>query len=60
MTAVTGLVGSFPPALGFEKGGETPRPLAIAFVGGLAVATVLTLLVAPMDRLGRPAVARVA
>jgi multidrug efflux pump subunit AcrB len=47
MTAVTALVGSLPLALGLEKGGETLRPLAIAFVGGLGVATLLTLFVVP-------------
>jgi len=47
MTAVTALLGSAPLALGLEKGGETLRPLAIAFVGGLAVSTFLTLFVIP-------------
>jgi HAE1 family hydrophobic/amphiphilic exporter-1 len=47
MTAVTALLGSLPLALGLEKGGELLRPLAIAFVGGLAVATLLTLVVIP-------------
>jgi multidrug efflux pump subunit AcrB len=47
MTAITALLGSLPLALGIEKGGETLRPLAIAFVGGLGVATLLTLFVVP-------------
>ena len=65
MTAVTALLGSLPLALGLEDGGELLRPLAIAFVGGLAVATLLTLVVIPNLYLlahrgrGRLAVARV-
>jgi multidrug efflux pump subunit AcrB len=47
MTAVVALLGSLPLALGLEEGGELLRPLAIAFVGGLAVATLLTLVVIP-------------
>ena len=47
MTAVTAIFGSLPLALGLEDGGELLRPLAIAFVGGLAVATLLTLVVIP-------------
>ena len=47
MTAVVALLSSLPLALGLEEGGELLRPLAIAFVGGLAVATLLTLIVIP-------------
>jgi multidrug efflux pump subunit AcrB len=47
MTAIVALLGSLPLALGFEEGGELLRPLAIAFVGGLAIATLLTLVVIP-------------
>jgi multidrug efflux pump subunit AcrB len=47
MTAIVALLGSLPLALGLEEGGELLRPLAIAFVGGLAVATLLTLVVIP-------------
>jgi multidrug efflux pump subunit AcrB len=47
MTAIVAMLGSLPLALGFEEGGELLRPLAIAFVGGLAVATLLTLVVIP-------------
>jgi multidrug efflux pump subunit AcrB len=62
MTAVVALLSSLPLALGLEEGGELLRPLAIAFVGGLAVATLLTLIVIPnlyllahtgVERLGR-------
>jgi multidrug efflux pump subunit AcrB len=62
MTAVTAVLGSLPLALGLEDGGELLRPLAIAFVGGLLVATLLTLVVIPnlyllahavRERLGR-------
>jgi multidrug efflux pump subunit AcrB len=47
MTAVVALLSSLPLALGLEDGGELLRPLAIALVGGLAVATLLTLIVIP-------------
>ncbi|MCE9536012.1 MAG: efflux RND transporter permease subunit, partial [Nitrospirae bacterium] len=35
-------------ALGFGEGNETMVPLARAVVGGLAVSTVMTLLVVPV------------
>lgn len=47
MTVITAVLGSLPLALGLEDGDELLRPLAIAFVGGLAVATALTLVVIP-------------
>ncbi len=47
MTAAVALLGSLPLALGLEDGGELLRPLAIAFVGGLAMSTLLTLFVIP-------------
>jgi HAE1 family hydrophobic/amphiphilic exporter-1 len=51
-------------ALGLGEGAELRAPLAITVIGGLAVATVLTLVVIPvvyseLDRTGEP-VARTA
>jgi multidrug efflux pump subunit AcrB len=37
-----------PLALGFGEGNETMLPLARAVVGGLAVSTIMTLLVVPV------------
>jgi len=47
MTTFTSLAGSLPLAMGFGEGGELMRPLAIAVVGGLMVASLLTLFVVP-------------
>jgi CzcA family heavy metal efflux pump len=47
MTTMTTLLGMLPLALGLGEGSELMRPLAIAVVGGLAVSTLLTLLVVP-------------
>ena len=47
MTSLTTIFGMFPLALGLGQGSELMRPLAIAVVGGLMVATVLTLFVVP-------------
>ena len=48
MTTVTTIVGLLPMALGFGRGAELQRPLAIVVIGGLAVATLLTLVVIPV------------
>ncbi|WP_447598382.1 efflux RND transporter permease subunit [Nitrospira sp. Nam80] len=48
MTALATILGLFPLALGFGEGNETMVPLARAVVGGLAVSTVMTLLVVPV------------
>ena len=47
MTSLTTLVGLFPMALGIDVGSEANAPLARAVIGGLAVSTVLTLVLIP-------------
>jgi hydrophobe/amphiphile efflux-1 (HAE1) family protein len=47
MTSLTTLVGLFPMALGIDVGSEANAPLARAVIGGLAVSTVLTLILIP-------------
>ncbi|MEZ6183381.1 MAG: efflux RND transporter permease subunit [Planctomycetota bacterium] len=47
MTTTTTVLGLAPLALGFGEGGELRRPLAIAVVAGLSVATLLTVIVVP-------------
>jgi HAE1 family hydrophobic/amphiphilic exporter-1 len=48
MTALTTIFGMLPLALGLGESGETWAPMARAVVGGLTVATVLTLVVVPV------------
>ena len=48
MTALATILGLLPLALGFGEGNETMVPLARAVVGGLAVSTIMTLLVVPV------------
>jgi len=48
MTTLTTVLGLLPLALGWGAGAELRAPLAIAIVGGLLSATVLTLLVVPV------------
>ncbi|MFQ5571046.1 MAG: efflux RND transporter permease subunit [Rhodothermales bacterium] len=48
MTTITTVLGLLPLALGFGEGAELRAPLAIAIVGGLCSATLLTLLVVPV------------
>jgi HAE1 family hydrophobic/amphiphilic exporter-1 len=48
MTTLTTMLGLVPLALGIGKGGELQAPLAIALIGGLAVATALTLVIVPV------------
>jgi len=48
MTALATILGLLPLALGFGEGNETMVPLARAVVGGLAVSTVMTLVVVPV------------
>ena len=48
MTTITTVLGLTPLALGFGQGAELRAPLAIAIVGGLTSATVLTLFVVPV------------
>ena len=47
MTTTTTVCGMLPLAIGLGEGAELMRPLAIAVVGGLLVAMVLTLFVVP-------------
>ncbi len=55
MTTVTTLVGFMPLALALGDGSEVRAPMAITVIGGLAVSTLLTLVVIPVvyDRLDR-------
>ena len=47
MTSFAMMAGMFPMALGFGEGGEQTAPLGRAVIGGLAAATLATLLVLP-------------
>jgi HAE1 family hydrophobic/amphiphilic exporter-1 len=48
MTTVTTVLGLFPMALGIGRGSDLRAPLAIAVIGGLILATALTLIVVPV------------
>jgi HAE1 family hydrophobic/amphiphilic exporter-1 len=48
MTTVTTVLGLTPMALGIGSGSDLRAPLAIAVIGGLVVATALTLIVVPV------------
>ncbi|HSW31467.1 MAG TPA: efflux RND transporter permease subunit [Longimicrobiales bacterium] len=48
MTTVTTVLGLLPMALGFGQGAELRSPMAITVIGGLTVATALTLVVVPV------------
>ena len=48
MTTVTTALGLLPMALGIGRGADLRAPLAIAVIGGLLVATLLTLIVVPV------------
>jgi HAE1 family hydrophobic/amphiphilic exporter-1 len=48
MTAATTVIGMFPMSLGIGESGEAWAPLARAVMGGLIVATALTLVVIPV------------
>jgi multidrug efflux pump subunit AcrB len=48
MTAIAMMVGMLPMALGLGEGGEQNAPLGRAVIGGLAFATVATLLFVPV------------
>ena len=47
MTTVATMMAAVPPVLGLGPGTETRSPMAAAVLGGLAVSTVLSLLVVP-------------
>lgn len=48
MTTLTTILGLLPMAIGFGEGAEVRTPMAIAVIGGLLVATLLTLVVIPV------------
>ncbi|HSG48535.1 MAG TPA: efflux RND transporter permease subunit, partial [Longimicrobiales bacterium] len=48
MTTVTTVLGLAPMALGLGRGADLRAPLAIAVIGGLTLATLLTLVVVPV------------
>jgi HAE1 family hydrophobic/amphiphilic exporter-1 len=48
MTTATTVLGLFPMALGIGRGSDLRAPLAITVIGGLTVATALTLIVVPV------------
>lgn len=48
MTAVSTISGVLPVALALSEGGETRAPMAIAIIGGMFTATLLTLVVIPV------------
>ncbi|WNF35074.1 efflux RND transporter permease subunit [Bacillaceae bacterium IKA-2] len=48
MTAVTTILGLLPLAIGLGEGSEMQAPMAIAVIGGLLSATLLTLVVIPV------------
>ena len=48
MTALAMIIGMMPAALALGEGGEQNAPLGRAVVGGLLMATVVTLLVVPI------------
>ena len=48
MTTVTTVLGLLPMAIGFGSGASLRQPLAIAVIGGITVATALTLVVVPV------------
>jgi hydrophobic/amphiphilic exporter-1 (mainly G- bacteria), HAE1 family len=60
MTALTTILGMFPLALGIGESGETWAPMARAVMGGMTVATILTLVIVPiiyfyMEKIGQRA-----
>ena len=48
MTSATTILGLLPMAIGLGEGAELRAPLAITVIGGLSVATLLTLVVIPV------------
>lgn len=48
MTTVTTTLGLFPMSLGLGRGSELQQPLAISVIGGLLLATFLTLILIPL------------
>lgn len=48
MTTVTTALGLFPMSLGLGRGSELQQPMAISVIGGLMLATFLTLILIPL------------
>ena len=48
MTSISTIGGTLPLALATGAGAETRNPLGLVVVGGMAIATVLTLFVVPV------------
>lgn len=48
MTTVTTVFGLFPMSLGLGRGSELQQPLAVTVIGGLILATFLTLILIPL------------
>ncbi|MGQ0834716.1 MAG: efflux RND transporter permease subunit [Gammaproteobacteria bacterium] len=48
ITAVSTILGLLPMAIGVGEGAEIRRPMAVTVIGGILVATVLTLIVIPV------------
>jgi multidrug efflux pump subunit AcrB len=48
MTALSTLIGILPVALGLGAGAESRQPLGVAVIGGMAMSTLLTLVVVPV------------
>ncbi len=48
MTTLTTVLGLLPLALGIGEGAEIRSPMAVTVIGGLAVSTLLTLVVIPV------------
>ena len=48
MTALAMILGMLPMALGMGEGGEQNAPLGRAVIGGLLVATLVTLFMVPL------------
>jgi antibiotic biosynthesis monooxygenase (ABM) superfamily enzyme len=48
MTAIAMIIGMMPMALGFGEAGEQNAPLGRAVIGGLVMATLVTLFVVPV------------
>jgi multidrug efflux pump subunit AcrB len=48
MTAIAMILGMIPMAIGAGEGGEQNAPLGRAVIGGLLLATVVTLFIVPL------------
>jgi HAE1 family hydrophobic/amphiphilic exporter-1 len=48
ITSVSTILGLLPMAIGFGEGAELRRPMAVTVIGGMLIATILTLIVIPV------------